>query len=101
MLPRHVKFRRSKRADREIAQPQICETPLFPQAEQCPVEGLPQQIVAAPHRYSDALTEEPAFKIGPTPEHTAVRRVGPIEPEGKRDPVTKQKVDFAALERKT
>src|SRR5262249_6000326 len=63
-------------------------------------ESLPQQIVAAPHRYSDALTKKPTFQIGPAPEYAAVGRVGPIEPEGKRNPVAEQKVHLAALEGK-
>src|SRR4029078_531515 len=91
---------RSKRADREIAQPQVCNTPVPPRENRAPFEPLPQQIVAAPHRDADALTEKPALQIGAASEHATIGRVSAIEPESQRNSVTEQKIDLAALERK-
>src|SRR6202167_360262 len=84
----------SERADREIAQPKVGEASLFPELKQRPVQALPQEIVAAFDRNADALAEEPALQKRPAAESTAARRIGAVEPEGKRDAVVEQKVDF-------
>src|SRR5579885_3915091 len=99
-MPRmRVKYARSKRADRKIAQPQIGEAAFLPQPEQAPVESLAQQVVAFLHRDADALAEIFALQEGAAAEHAAIRRIGAIEPEGERDAVAEQQIDFAALER--
>src|ERR1700744_4723779 len=55
---------RSKWANGEIAQPKIGIAALLPLPEQCPIQRLAQQIVAAPHRDADALAEKTALQIG-------------------------------------
>src|SRR5258708_7056236 len=71
----------SKRADREIPQPQVGVAALFPEPEQRPVERLPQQVVVAADRDADAFAEETALQIGAAAEFAAVGRVGAVEPE--------------------
>src|SRR6185503_8610601 len=57
-MPReNVKFEGSKRTDREIAQPQIGEAALLPDAEQRPVERLPDRVIALSDRDADAFTK--------------------------------------------
>src|SRR5262249_7250261 len=89
----------SKRVDRKIAQPQIGETALLPQAEQRPVEGEPQRVVAALHRDPDALAEIAAFGERAALELAAIGRVGAVEPEGELDAVAEQEIDLAAAQR--
>src|SRR6185312_5851753 len=86
----------SERADRKIAQPQIGELAVLPQAEQRPVERLAQHVVAAPYRDADALAEEPALQERSAAKHATAGRIRAIEPERQRDAVTEQQVDFAA-----
>src|SRR6202034_729522 len=74
-----------KRADREIAQPQIGVTASFPKPEQRPVQRLPQQVVALAHGNSDTLAEIAAFDKGPARERTTIGRVGAVDPERQRD----------------
>src|SRR5512141_722699 len=88
-----------KRADREIAQPQIGEAAALPQPEQRPVERLPQQVVAALDRDADAFAEELALQERPAAEQAAIRRVGAVEPKGERNAVAEQEIDLATLER--
>ncbi len=79
----NVKFEGSERADRKIAQPQIGEAALLPDAEQRPVERLPQKVVSAPNCDADTFAEETALKIGAAAKFAAVCGVGAIEPESK------------------
>src|SRR5581483_4114250 len=72
----------------------------LPQAEQRPVEGLAQDVVAAPDRDPDALAEIAALEIGPAAEHAAIARVRAVEPEGERYAVAEQKVRLAAAQRR-
>src|SRR5262245_36180657 len=60
--------KRSKRADRKIAQPEVRESPQLPHAEQRKIEHEPHRIVAASHGDPDALTEMAAVEIGPAAE---------------------------------
>src|SRR5690242_15939176 len=71
-------MRRSKRADREIAQPQVGELPFLPQPEQSPIECLSQQIIATPDRDADAFAEKPALQVRSTLEHAAVGGIGSV-----------------------
>src|ERR1043165_5240005 len=88
-----------ERADREITQPQIGETALFPNPEQRPIERKPQRVVAALDRDADALAEIAALGERTADEHAAVRRVGPVEPERKRNTVAEQKIRLALAQR--
>ena len=47
----------SKRADREVAQPQVGEAALLPGAEERVVEHKAHHIIAAPDRDADTFTE--------------------------------------------
>src|SRR5437588_5742525 len=85
----------SKRADREIPEPQIGEAALLPQPEQRPVEGKTQRIIAALDRNADALAEIAALGEGSADEDAAVRRVGAVEPERERDAVAEKKIGLA------
>src|SRR5215470_11767231 len=89
----------SERADGEIAQPQIGETALFPQAEQGPVERLTQRVVAAPDRDADAFAEVAALGERAAAKLAAVPRVGAVEPEGELSAVAEQEIDLAPAQR--
>src|SRR5580700_2437340 len=91
----HQKALASKRVDREIAQPQVGEAALLPLPEQRPVQGLPQQIVAALNRDADALAEEAALQERAAAEGATAAGVGAVEPEGERDAVAEQQIDVA------
>src|SRR3954468_4224001 len=85
--------------DREIAQPQVGVAAFFPDPEQRPVQRLAQEVVALAHGDADALTEEPALDKRPTREGAALAGIGAVDPEGERDRIAKDQVDFAAAER--
>src|SRR5271155_3271501 len=86
----------SKRTDREIAQPEIGEAALLPQLEQRPVQGEPQQIVAALDRDADAFAKKTAFQKRPAAKGAAAAGVRAIEPERERDAVVEQQIDLLA-----
>src|SRR6202035_1868644 len=86
----------SERTDRKIAQPQIGVAPFFPEPEQRPVEGLPQQIVALAHGDADALAEIAAFDERAARERAAFPGIGPVDPQCQRDCIAKNEVDLAA-----
>src|SRR5271166_1315735 len=86
----------SERTDREIAQPEIGEAALFPQLEQRPVQGKPQQIVAALDGDADAFAEKAAFQKRPAAERAAAAGVRAVEPEGERNAVAEQQIDLLA-----
>src|SRR5687767_5136685 len=85
----------SKRADREIPEPQIGEAALLPQPEQRPVEGEPKRVVAALDRDPDALAEIAALGDRTADENAAASRIRPVKPESKRNAVTEQQIDLA------
>src|SRR6202011_666270 len=89
----------SERADGEIAQPQVREPALFPQAEQRPVERLTQRVVAAPHGDADPLAEVAALGERAAAELAAVPGIRAVEPEGELDSVAEQQIDLAAAQR--
>src|SRR4051794_31028040 len=86
----------SKRADREIAQPQIGETALLPDPEQRPVERQADRLIALSDRDADAFTEITVVGIGAAAKGTAILGIRAVEPEGKRDGVAEQEIDLAA-----
>src|SRR5467141_3857035 len=88
-----------KRADREIAQPQVGEAALVPDPEQRPIEREPHRLVAFLHGDADTLAEVAAVEIGAAPEGAAVLGIGAVEPERERNAVAEQEIDIAALER--
>src|SRR5260370_38539633 len=83
-----------------MAQPQVGEAALLPLPEQRPVQGLPQQVVAALDRDADALAEEAAFQERAAAEGAAAARIGAVEPEGERDAVAEQQIDVAVAQRR-
>src|ERR1700678_2906860 len=89
----------SKRADREIAQPQIRVAALFPKLKKRPVQGKAQKIVAALDRDADALAEIAAFQERTAAERAAAGRIRAIEPEGERNAVAEQQIDVLAAQR--
>src|ERR1051325_595410 len=90
---------RSERADGKIAQPQIGVAALLPQAEQRPVQRLPQQVIAFAYRNPDALAEIAAFDERTAAEGAALRRIGAVDPERQRDGVAENEIDLAAPQR--
>src|SRR5215470_3984973 len=86
----------SKRADRKIAQPQIRETTLLPDSEYSPIECQAHRIVTLLHRDAHAFAEIAAVDVGTTAKSTAIFGIGSIEPEGERDCIAEQEIDFAA-----
>src|SRR5437764_6961790 len=91
-----VAVRASKRADREIAQPQIGEAPLLPHAEQRPVQRHPHRIVAFLDDNPDPFAKIAVVEVGSAAKRTAIFRIRPVEPEGERDRIPEQKIDLAA-----
>src|SRR3569832_2396165 len=89
----------SKRADREIAQPQVGEPPLLPEPEQRPVQRLPQQVVAAADGDANALAKVTAFQVRPANKAAAIRRVGAVEPERQRDAIAEYEINLAFFQR--
>src|SRR5262249_44011598 len=89
----------SKRADREVAEPQIGEPALFPIAKQGPAQSLPQQIIAAFDRNAHALAKIPALQKRAATEYAAAGGIGTIEPERQRDSVAEQKIDILVAQR--
>src|SRR5689334_23052338 len=89
----------SKRTDRKIAQPQVAETALLPQPEQSPVKTLTERVVAALDRDADAFAEVAAFDKRAAAKGTAILRIRAVQPEGQRNTVAEQKIDFALAER--
>src|ERR1700704_812496 len=85
-----------ERADGKIAQPQIGVAAFFPKPEQRPVQRLPQQVVAFPHRDSNALAEIPAFDERSAAEGAALARIGAVDPERQRDGIAENEIDLAA-----
>src|SRR5262245_29867930 len=100
-MPRAYVKCRSERRDRKITQPQFGEPAFFPQPEQCPIECLPQQIIAASDRDTDAFAKKATLQIGTPAEHAAICGICAIEPKSERDAVAEQQVDFTAFQRKT
>src|SRR5262245_55644162 len=86
----------SKRAEREIAQPQIGEAALLPRAEERPVQRQPHDIVAFLDRDSDPFAEIAAVDVGSAAKRTAIFGLRSVEPEGERDCIPEQKIDLAA-----
>src|SRR5690349_19504273 len=89
----------SERAHREITQPQIGVAALFPDAEQRPVQRLPEQVVALAHGDADALAEEAALDEGAAREGATIGGIGAVDPEGERDGIAEDEIDLAAAER--
>src|SRR3954466_16000000 len=88
----------SKRADREIAQPQIGETALLPDPEQGPVERQADRVIALSDRDADAFTEIAVVGVGAAAKGTAILGIRAVEPESERDCVAEQEIDLAAPE---
>src|SRR3954454_9558385 len=88
-----------KRANGEIAQPQIGVAAFFPQPEQRPVQRLPQQVVALAHGNADALAEIPALDEWAAAEGAALGGIGAVDPERQRDGVAENEIDLAAPQR--
>src|SRR3954471_5782257 len=86
----------SKRADWEIAQPQIGEPALLPDPEQRPVERQPDRVIALSDRDADAFTEIAVVGVGAAAKGTAILGIRAVEPEGERDGVAEQEIDLAA-----
>src|SRR5262245_38873436 len=74
---------RLERRDREITQPQFSEPAFFPQPEQRPIECLPQQIIAASNRYTDAFAKKATLKIRTPSKHAAICGIRTIEPKSE------------------
>src|ERR1700746_750398 len=87
-----------KRAHREIAQPQVRVAAFFPDSEQCPVQGLAEQVVALAHGNADALTEIAAFDKGAAGKDAAIAGVGAVDPERKRNRVAENEGDLPGEE---
>src|ERR1041385_4080154 len=90
---------RSERPDRKIPQHQIGVAALFPQAEQRPVQRLPQQVIALAYRNPDTLAEIAAFDERTAAEGAALGRIGAVDPERQRNGVAENKIDVAAAQR--
>src|SRR5262249_58585856 len=82
----------SKRADREISQPEVGKAAGLPDAEQGPVDGEAQGIVAALDRDPDAFAEIAAFDERAACQSAAAGRTRAIEPERQREAVAEQKI---------
>src|SRR5260370_22115713 len=89
-----------KRTDRKIPQPQIGVAAFFPDAEQRPVQRLPQQVVALAHADADALAEIAALDKRPAREPAAFAGIGAVDPQSHRDRDTDNEADLAATERR-
>src|SRR5215467_9999470 len=89
----------SIRIDREVAQPQVGEAPLLPQAEERPVDREPQRVVAALDGDADAFAEIATLEERSAGEFAAVVRVAAVEPEREPEPVAEQEVDLAPSQR--
>src|ERR1700738_809971 len=88
-----------KRAHRKIPQPQIRVAAFFPDAEQGPVQGLAQHVVALAHGDADAFAEEAALDEGAAGEGAAIAGIGAVDPERQRDGIAEDEIDLALAER--
>src|SRR5689334_16374559 len=89
----------SKRADREISQPKLGKTAGLPDAEQRPVDGEAQGVVAVLDGDPDALAEIAAFDERPARKGAATGRTCAIEPERQCKAITEQEIHLAAPQR--
>src|SRR5262249_62210650 len=76
---------RSKRTDGKIAQPQVGEVALLPDAEQRPVEREPDRVITALDRDADAVRGIVAVDIGPAAQRATCIGIGPVQPARQRD----------------
>jgi hypothetical protein len=90
---------RSKRADREIAQPQIGKAASFPEPEQRIIQGQPHGIVAFLDGDADPFAEILALEERAAGERAAPAGIGTIDPERQCDAVAEDVVDFTAPQR--
>src|SRR5258708_40314810 len=84
-----------ERAHRKIMQPQIGVAAFFPDPEQRPVQGLPQQGVALAHRDADALAEISALDERTAGERAATTGISAVDREGQRDRIVEDEIDVA------
>src|SRR6478609_4708471 len=99
--PGMTKYELSERPHGKIAQPQIGIAAFFPDPEQRPVQGLPQQVVALAHGDADALAEIAALDKWPARERAAVAGIGAVDPERQRDRIAEDEVDLASPQRQS
>src|SRR5581483_5375282 len=84
-----------ERTDRKIAQPQVGETAVFPQAEQRPIESAAQHLIILADGDADAFAEIAALEVRAAEKFAAFARGAAVEPKGKRNAVAENKVDLA------
>src|SRR5215471_1988176 len=87
-----------KRADRKIAQPEIGEEALLPEAEERPIERLPQRIVAALDRDADPFAEKAALGIGAADKEAAIGGFGAVEPKRECKSVSEHEIHLPPLQ---
>src|SRR3954447_20351713 len=87
-----------KRADGEIAQPQVGETALLPYSEQRPVQREPDEVIAFLDGDPDAFAEITAVHERPAAERAAALGIGALDPEGERNRVAEQQVHIAGAQ---